>query len=634
MLFLNFPPFTRNAGGSGSPPVPPFNPSDLDPRQYALDATGYGVSTLNALPVLTSLETYDDYRVPRQGRCWLFDGVNDRAPLTSAISLSGAFTYTFWIRPTTNQVGAISGRLINSNASIVYNNISGNLTVETNTASSTAFATALSTAVFQHIAIVRTSGNSVTVYKNAVAVGTQTVTGVFEVGVFGCRNNVSPSLFLNGRLQDIRLYNVAKSLSEIQAIFEREQDTVGLEVQYPCNEEAGLVGYDISGASDHVALTNITEATFHATDTLITLNPNNVAGYRLSSGVYIPKRLTDANAANGNPLTVTGQAPYPVNPEPPCLTGNGTNLRADLGAVLIPASADYSIEVSYFHTTNDTTRRVIVSQDATIWRIQANALAIGSGTAGGLFAGDVTNNVTLAGALTANTWHRITLTKSGTTHTLTCQPFNGTLLSNSNTHAGVVGSSSNTFLLATSGSQEPADGRVSMFQLTTGGLTTYFPLQDGPGSSNTNRDLAFIRSDNTYGVVSSAITNGTVSTMWANRCPFSQDWSINYGGDLSANGAYLAGQIVGTLAADGSAKTFASNKFGNPYSRLNLNPFTAAELNGLGVETAYVKTTARQTVAPNNTKFRRTAADGDDRFVTFPAALTGTDLTDMETYVT
>jgi hypothetical protein len=108
---------------------------------------------------------------------------------------------------------------------------------------------------------------------------------------------------------------------------------------------------------------------------------------------------------------------------------------------------------------------------------------------------------------------------------------------------------------------------------------------------------------------------------------------VNYGGRIAANGAFIPGNITGNLAADGNAKTLSAGKFGNPFSRINFNPFTAAELNGLGLATAYAVTNARQSVAPVDTKFRRTKADGDDRFFTANPALTGADKTKAEAYV-
>jgi hypothetical protein len=345
----------------------------------------------------------------------------------------------------------------------------------------------------------------------------------------------------------------------------------------------------------------------------------------LSGSVYIPKRLSDSLAADGNALTVTGQSPYPANVEVPCITGNGTNVYAATGVVLGDTG---SVSCLYSPSDDDllNNRYILAAVDSgssvVLLQITASAgLAIGVGS----------TILTVSGfSFSAGSWYSIALSWTPTTYAISV---NGAVIG-SGSRAGVMPVRSLFVLAGNFGSPAgPVSGKVSDLRITTGGVTTHFPLQDGPGSSNTNRDLSYIKSDGTYGVVSGAIVNGTVSTIWANRCPYAEDWCVNYGGDIAANGAFLPGQISGSLAADGTAKTLEAGKFGNPYSRANFNPFTAAELNGLGTETAYAKGTARQSVSPTDTKFRRTATAGDDRFITTSTALTGTDKTNTEGYV-
>lgn len=89
----------------------------------------------------------------------------------------------------------------------------------------------------------------------------------------------------------------------------------------------------------------------------------------------------------------------------------------------------------------------------------------------------------------------------------------------------------------------------------------------------------------------------------------------------------------GTLPiAQSPAATRAAGKFGNANSKINANPYTAAELNGLGAETDYSLGDTRQDVAPNDTKFRRTGGDGDDRFFATDDALTGDPKSAAEAY--
>jgi len=109
---------------------------------------------------------------------------------------------------------------------------------------------------------------------------------------------------------------------------------------------------------------------------------------------------------------------------------------------------------------------------------------------------------------------------------------------------------------------------------------------------------------------------------------------VKYGGRIATNGAFVAGMLAGGNAADGSAKTLAAGKFGNPFSRLNLNPATAAELNGRSVPTAAaVAADINATITPTDSAFRRTASDGDDRILIYDATLSGADLSNVEGYV-
>jgi hypothetical protein len=598
-------------------------------------------------------------------------------------------------------------------------------------------------------------------------------------------NNVA----LASSLRDARVYNVAKDATAIANIYAGNDDTTGLLAQYPCNEESGTVGYDVSGNGNHLTLTNITQSTFHATDTGVTMNranrvghtkgflhvstdawsddnnledfktqlagdfsyvfkiqethtpgntyayygfgttrwaasasnaPNSIFVYRNTNvtcqisltgtatsvaalvvgdvveirrtsglvevfingvlqaskagitstlfpqvalftqnriavvsvngtpvdwdtkGVNIREVFIPRNEAaptldvNANALTVTGQAPYPANVEVPCITGDGTDVYADLGSALIPATADFELSCWYYQSSSANIHTVVeqrASPNNNIFALAANFNgSVGSAGKLGLFL-STSNGILSSVDLTNNAWHALRITRIGNDWTLYLNGANvGTV-----TRSFSIGQTQDCHVLAglfNSSFSQFSSGRIADLRITTGGVTTYFPLQDGPGSSNTNRDLSYIKSDGTYGVVSNAIVNGTVSTIWGNRCPNARDWCTEYGGDIAANGAFLPGQISGSLASDGTAKTLAAGKFGNPYSRINFNPFTAAELNALGLETAYAVTTARQSVSPTDTKFRRTAADGDDRFFTTAAALTGTDKTNAEAYVT
>ena len=391
--------------------------------------------------------------------------------------------------------------------------------------------------------------------------------------------------------------------------------------RYYCNEESGTTAYDASGNAAHGTLTNITQATFHTASTSVTSNPNNTDGYRLSGSVYIPKRISSSLAADGNALTVTGRAAYHGCAETPCFTGNGSNTSITISSVLASITGDFEFTGWY--------------------KPERTYGALWGNSSNGLYHDDLSTKIRLyvAGTHTQFTgvtlvigqWHYWKVTRiSGTvsmwidgvalTRNAGPDPNNGTIT------VSTIGNGFSGFSMI---------GSVSDFRFTIDGVTTYFPLQDGPGSSNTNRDIAWVKSDGTGGVTSNAIVNGTVSTIWGNRVPGNvEDWCVKYGGRIATNGAFVAGMLTGGNAADGSAKTLTAGKFGNPFSRLNLNPATAAELNGRSVPTAAAAgADINATITPTDSAFRRTASDGDDRILIYDATLSGADLSNVEGYV-
>ncbi len=416
-----------------------------------------------------------------------------------------------------------------------------------------------------------------------------------------------------------------------------------------------IINYSRTGSTITISIDGISVSTFTLAGTLyvacwfsvsgsaIGVFPNGTQEIKTaylgtdvnSSTLYVPSLASGASAADGNALTATGQCPYPMSVAVPCIAGDGASVYANLGSSLIPANAHFDLELVYYHTTNNTTQRVLVSQwiagNAGRFSLTANANGI-AGRFGVQIAGTL---VGFVDGLTQNQWHRLRLSRSGNDYTLALTNINGVVTSSTFSNSASI-FQTNTILLAldSAGAGAWTDGFLSDLKITSNGVTTYFPLQDGAGTSNTNRDLAYVRDNGTYGVVTNAIVNGTVANIWANRCPlFAKDWCVNYGGAIAANGAFSAGQISGSLAANGTTKTLVEGNFGNPYSRLNLNPFSAAEYNGRSIPTAYAVTNnLNGTVTPSNTGFRRTATDGDDRFLIYKDTLTGADLTNIQAY--
>lgn len=478
-----------------------FNPANMQAdgeylaMLYALNGSSpyYHASGLSGVQYLDSKERYGSYRAPRQGRCWLFDGVNDVAIgsrtsfVTFSCMMKTADTAFMFVSDAINT----AKYFLRVNGAGFLSNSAGSPVIAIDGVTTTN--AALLTDGEWHL--VEVSGVNVSEWSDTVAIGN------------------GGGLVFAGSLRDVRFVDGADNIL----------------AQYRCNEESGTVGYDSSGNGNHLTLTNITEGTFHATDTAVTSNPANSVGYTLSGSVIVPRDESDPTLdVLGGELQYTGRCPYPVRVDTPCITNSG-------GTVYLSAP----------HLSGSET---VVS-----------------------FAGSTTTPTISAGRID---W------ASGTT--------------------------------------------LASLVLSDG---TNYPCQEGPGSSNTNRTVY----DVSVGGNHATLVNSTVANIWAARLAGTvKDWCVEYGGGIAANGAFLPGQISGNLAADGTAKTLSAGKVGgNPFSRRNNNPFTAAEFNGRGLGTS-LSTGSLPVGSPTNSVFNRSCANGDDKLLVFTESLTGDTLTSVQ----
>lgn len=342
-----------------------------------------------------------------------------------------------------------------------------------------------------------------------------------------------------------------------------------------------------------------------------------IGGSNLSAtDVIVPRNeATPANDVLGNALAHTGQVPHYATVDVPCVTGDGSAAYVDYGSRLIPATADFSLGFWYFHPSHTGAQRAILTQLNSIssagrfWLIANSRHGVGT-TFGWLHLqinGSPTTFDNSIDCLTPNSWHYITVTRVGSTITVTSQTVNGSLQSFSSTVAGLsIAQDRNTWSMRFDASTVNYwnEGRLADFRITTGGVTRFFPLQDGIGTAGTNRNVSWIGSDGTGGTIANAIVGGTLANVWANRTNVARDWAIQYGGRTST-GVFIPGHITGPNCVDGNPKTLLAGRNCNPNSRPNSNPFSAAGLNGTGSSTAIAVGMGRRLVVPANTKFSR-----------------------------
>jgi hypothetical protein len=208
----------------------------------------------------------------------------------------------------------------------------------------------------------------------------------------------------------------------------------------------------------------------------------------------------------------------------PCLTGNGSDNYVDLGSALIPATADFEINLWYYHVTSNTTRRWLIDQ----WTSgQAGRLALivnsasAVGTAGSMELGinDLSAVINLTSSLSSAAWHKVTLSRTGSTFRLTCATLGGNVFMGTTTFAGSVFQKT-TNLLNHPTESLPNNGRIAYFTITTGGVNKEVPLTAGSGADLT------LYTDDVESTLSTAV-KGTLTSVWANKTPINIPSSKN-----------------------------------------------------------------------------------------------------------
>ena len=226
-----------------------------------------------------------------------------------------------------------------------------------------------------------------------------------------------------------------------------------------------------------------------------------------------------------------------------------------------------------------------------------------------------------------NKWHFIQVTRVGTSYRILVD---GVQIA---TATSTVSRLTIRTITQTYSSTYSVHGMMADFRVNNAGTITYFPLQDGEGDG-TNRNVCWYKSDGTSGVISSAISGGTVSDWWASKCPgYSKDWCIEYGGKLGSNGAFILGNQADGNCADGAAKTLAAGKHGNPFSSFSLNPNWTDALKARSLPSEFKPgQQINDQVSPLNCAYSRVESDGTDRLLIYSDAKTGSTLSNLQSY--
>lgn len=507
-----------------------------------------------------------DIRMPRSGRAWLFDGVDDKAQWE--IADSGTWYVTYY------DVSAGS-------------------------------------------------------YTSAIAITHDGTYYVFQPG--------SSTIIWNLKLWSD---NTATS-SQIEATSYNSIPS-NLKGWYFCEEEDGNIGFDSSGNENHIVFSGITQSTFHAVDKSVVKSYANEVGFTLSdgstyyenndgtglipSGTIIPRDESNtskctAYLSNGTQadLQYSGKAPNPGLYLPSVVTGNGTDVYADLGSALIPETADFEITVWYYHISS-TDRHIIISQGnvylAANQDVQQSDNALEDSLAARLDFG----NITINNGLVGSQWHKIVFNRTGDLFTLTVTNEDGSQLSDTVTKSATF-ITPNSWILNLNGSSLYSPGRIGLVSITAGGVTKYIlPRAE-------TRTVDVLGDDGSASTGS--IVNGTLSSIYANRGHGEwKDPRVSHGGKVDS-GSLIPTKLDDSQYADGtnidedSDSHVPANKLGDPTSSID---FTGGNANTpfadqSGAETEYTIGTDRNT-ASSGKRRKRVVDSYEDRLGTSKEPMT------------
>lgn len=567
-----------------------WNPTQLSNLLQNIASPLTYSGAFGGVPVIPS--TVGTNAQPRGKCCAQFDGSDDYATLGSRLTTNNnAMTVAFWVYKVSNPadlgviVGEYNGSSVTTKNFYIGLDTAGRINAvwyDVAVSYRLEVVNAALPAGFTHV-VCTWDGSDWIIYQNGVAQTTSIVSSLGNVPTnvsatfrLGAALEGAMSYFGNLKLTDVRVYSVIKNATEVAAIYNQANgngaalDRVGLLAAWPMQEESGTTHYDVSGNGRHLTIMNSTPSSYHTTDSGVTFSYPNEFGYTLSGSTIIPRNEanTAKDAAGGN-LQNAGPINLPAVVECPAITGDGSSIYVDLGSRLISSNGDFSLSFYWYPATSSENYRIF--EQTQNWGILQTA----DGTSLKLYDG---STISALIPVVANQWNLVTLTR--TSLLLTLQ----TTTSVSLPGGGLTPQGANTALFSAGGFK--GSGRVAYLRLTAGGVTRTFPLQDGPGANNTNRDVCWYASDGASGKIANAIVGGTVANIWANRTNVIADECIINGGGIAANGAFVVGVPGSANDAAGNAKTLDVGTLG-PTSRFNANYWSAPSLAKSNAPTAY-----------------------------------------------
>lgn len=383
-----------------------------------------------------------------------------------------------------------------------------------------------------------------------------------------------------------------------------------------CDEQAGTTAYDSSGSGNHGTIMNATLETFHGTQDVVSWQ--NDMGYSDGTGgVKIPRNeAVTTQDVLGNPLQYSGRVPYNASfARSHCVKLDGVDDYID---VPISLSASLSYDISFRARSDQSTYASIIGAR------DGRFVGLNFFVQNGVFNFEHNSTILVSTVPSLNQkWRVFRVTWDGNTVSL----FIDGVLENFVTDTSPVSVTANMRIGARSSgfqSNPNFNGEICDLLVNLDGTEVLkMPMAEGAGttiydvSGNGNHGTAF---------------NVTESAFWGVRQGFLH-WNVTKG-YTPLNGVKVPALADGTADALGNAIGAPSGTYHNGAE--TLIDFTGGVVSPAAVQGAW-ETAWAPFDALTNPLFRRTLTSGGtpiraDRFLAFPAALSGDDLTDAQIY--
>ncbi len=217
-----------------------------------------------------------------------FDGTNDYVNVPGVPLPTGDFTYSLWtnLDSNTDEILAMASDGTGGNEFFIWVSSTNKLVVAVDNVTLSDSTASVPTGTWTYITVVR-SGSSVTYYLNGVADSSRSGAGTLNFGscqlLLGADNDTSGCVaslgnWLDGRLDDVRIYNRALSANEVKQLYNlgsAKAQASSVTLQQGTTLASGLVGLwtfdgnktttttalDSSGQNNTGTFTNFTRAT-------------------------------------------------------------------------------------------------------------------------------------------------------------------------------------------------------------------------------------------------------------------------------------------------------------------------------------------------------------------------------------